>query len=154
MARSILKSSLHEALMLQANVTSHPGMLSVVLGMLVIRVEQDFSEQCGSAGMNNADFLGKQKDKALFDKKLIEVGVALTSLQNCSEKPPLSQGHVYILDQVQIIRLPELVRDLFESAGYEPVVEIHPLMRADGNFITTKNRYESIGKRSGISFTF
>lgn len=150
----ILKSSAHESLVLQANVASHPGMLSVVLGMLSIRVAQSLAESRESAGKNTIDFINKQKDKALFDEKLREVGVGLTALQNCSEKPPLSQGHAYILDQIEIIRLPDLVRDLFECAGYEPTVEIHSSFRADGNFITTKHRYESIGKRSGISFSF
>lgn len=149
----IIEATVHESMVLQANVASHPGMISVVLGMLSIRVSKSLADCRESAGKASLEYIQKQNAHAFFDQKLLEVGAALASLQNCSEKPPLSQGHAYILDQIAVIQLPDLVRELFDVAGYEPTVKIHPSLRADGNFITTKNRYESTGKRSGISFS-
>lgn len=151
----VVEASVHEALVMQTNISSHPGLLSVVLGMLSIRVSQSPPLAKGSPDRADcAEYLQKLKDQALFAQKMQVVGKALASLQNCIQKPPLSQGEAYIQDQVAIIQLPELVRELFAIAGYDPVIRIPAAVRNSAGFLTTKNQYESIGQRSGISFSF
>lgn len=145
----IIQASMHEAMVLHSNVGNHPAMLAVVLGMLSIRVGQD-----APGSSSSAPSIQKLKDQALFKQKMSVVGAALTSLQNCSVKPPLTQGEAYVLDQVAVIQLPELVRDLFETAGFEPVVALPYSERDWGTLLTTRHLYQAIGLKSGFSFTF
>lgn len=89
----IIEASVHEAMLLHSHVGNHPAMLSVVLGILSIRVGQN-SPECRAGSPS----IKKLKEQAFFKQKMSVVGAALTSLQNCSVKPPLTQGEAYVLD--------------------------------------------------------
>lgn len=140
----IIEATSHEARVLQQNVTSHPGLLSVVLGMLSIRFSERDVMQPGE------DLL----QHALFKSNMREAGEALKSLQNCVEKPPLSQGTDYINDQIAVLKLPVLIGDLFAAAGFEPVVQIKMCPVNSGFLASAQHLYTSIAMRSGFSFNF
>lgn len=122
--------------MLLSNVRSQPGLLSVAIAMLCHRVAGTFATH---------------EDKERFDARLGLVGVALTSLQNCSEKPPLSNGYQYIKDQMELIRLPSLVDGLFTCAGYKPEIDV-PCEPHSSTFIALQHLFKDQKIRSGITF--
>lgn len=135
----IIQVTKHEAMVLQSNASTHAGFLSVVLALLSLRFL--------------AAALSGSAEVAAFNKQMSLVANALESLQKCSEKPPLSMGEAYILDQVAIIRLPQMVRELFELAGFAPVIEV-PSMAGDWSVRTPEHLYLLHGERSGITFEF
>lgn len=138
----MIEASAHEARVLQLNVTSHPGLLAVVLGMLSIRFFQGDLLPPGQC----------THQQYRFKSKMQEVGAAMKSLQNCVEKPPLSQGEEYINDQIAVLKLPVLVGELFEISGFEPVIKIPVCGDSSFSVMTAKHLYASIALRSGISF--
>lgn len=125
-----------ESVQIQHAVGKHAVLLSIVLAMLAIRVEEERPAP---------------EDRAVFQQKLAAVGEALESLQNCSETPPLSKGAAYITDQMAVIKLPQMVKDLFGAVDCKPEVLLHPAF--DRPFFQVNAwLYDGHRLKSGITF--
>jgi hypothetical protein len=133
----IIDASQRESALLQRHINNLPGMLSVILAILSLRVK---------------DGACSPKNRAVYDEKMSLAGWALKSLQNCCVSPPLSSGLDYVHDQAAIILLPSIVSEVFESAGYEPVIGLARSRKSDP-FLAHEDHFESASLELGITFT-